>query len=199
MYISNYLNECAVPLSDIDRVSEQRWINTHPITVYFRSQTPFGDHIKFMPKIRIFGFFSSHPIVAELRQLSGQRESIETVKSTLRTWALCGLAVIGFFIILFAAVSTALKNSDAYQMTVRALNSDSEIVQILGQPISTGDPSGSINISGSDGKASLYFNVQGPKGSGMVYVKATKSLGQWKIDEAVLKDSKSGKRVDIAK
>jgi hypothetical protein len=33
----------------------------------------------------------------------------------------------------------------------------------------------------------------------MVYVKATKSLGQWKIDEAVLKDSKSGKRVDIAK
>jgi hypothetical protein len=129
-------------------------------------------------------------------------ESVEAFKATQRKWALWGLAVIVLFIVLlagmFVAIFASLKGSDAYQMTVRALNSDSEAVQILGQPISTGIPGGSIHVSGPNGEASLSFSAEGPKGNGTVYVKATKSLGQWKIDEAVLEDSKGGQRVDLA-
>ena len=33
--------------------------------------TEFGDRIVFMPKIRWFAFFSSHPVVGELRRLAG--------------------------------------------------------------------------------------------------------------------------------
>jgi hypothetical protein len=67
LLISNYLREIVVPLSDIDQVTENRWVNVHPVTVRFVHRTDFGHRIVFMPKVRPFAFFSSHPIVAELR------------------------------------------------------------------------------------------------------------------------------------
>jgi hypothetical protein len=65
--ISNYLREVVVPLSDIDDVTENRWVNLHPVTVQFVRRTEFGHSIVFMPKSRPFALFSSHPVVAELR------------------------------------------------------------------------------------------------------------------------------------
>jgi hypothetical protein len=65
--ISNYRREIVVPLSDVDDVSENRWVNIHPVTVQFVRRTDFGHRIVFMPKRRPFALFSSHPIVAELR------------------------------------------------------------------------------------------------------------------------------------
>ncbi|MEO6690024.1 MAG: hypothetical protein ABIS07_01510 [Dokdonella sp.] len=68
LHVSNYLREIAVPLTSIDRVAENRWINIHPVTIHFRRTTEFGDAIRFMPTARMFGFFSAHPVVAELEQ-----------------------------------------------------------------------------------------------------------------------------------
>jgi len=65
--ISNYRREIVVPLSDVDGVTENRWVNVHPVTVQFVRRTDFGHRIVFMPKARPFALFSSHPIVAELR------------------------------------------------------------------------------------------------------------------------------------
>ena len=65
--ISNYLREIVVPLSDVDQVSENRWVSIHPVTIQFVRRTDFGHRIVFMPTARPFAFFSSHPIVAELR------------------------------------------------------------------------------------------------------------------------------------
>ena len=129
-------------------------------------------------------------------------ENVEAFKTTQRKWVRWGLAAICMFIILFAglffAISSAMKGSVAYQMAVSTLNANAEAAQILGQPISTGMPAGSIRVSGPDGEASLSFSAEGPNGKGTVYVKATKSLGQWKLDEAVLDDSKSHRRIDLA-
>jgi len=72
--ISNYRREVVVPLSDVDQVTENRWVNSHPVTVQFVRRTDFGHRIVFMPKVRPFALFSSHPIVAELRA------AIETAK-----------------------------------------------------------------------------------------------------------------------
>jgi len=72
--ISNYLREIVVPLGDVDQVTENRWVNSHPVTVQFVRRTDFGHRIVFMPKVRAFALFSSHPIVAELRA------AIETAK-----------------------------------------------------------------------------------------------------------------------
>ena len=69
IYVSNYLKEIRIPFDDIAHVTENRWINIHPVTVHFRSATAFGDRIVFMPKIRIFGW-RSHPVVGGLRALA---------------------------------------------------------------------------------------------------------------------------------
>jgi hypothetical protein len=70
LYVSNYIREIHVPLSDVRDVTEVRWINIHPVTVYFRDTTEFGDKIKFMPKVRFLLSWSSHPIVGELKSLA---------------------------------------------------------------------------------------------------------------------------------
>jgi hypothetical protein len=65
--ISNYRREIVVPLSEVDEVTVNRWVNLHPVTVQFARRTDFGHRIVFMPKARPLGFFSAHPIVGELR------------------------------------------------------------------------------------------------------------------------------------
>ena len=71
LYISNYRREISVPMTMISDVTENRWINIHPVTVHFRTAIEFGQSITFMPTTRMFGFFSSHPVVPELKQLAG--------------------------------------------------------------------------------------------------------------------------------
>jgi len=66
LYISNYSKEIIVPLRDIAEITENRWINIHPITINFHTQTEFGMRIKFMPKTRWFSMWSSHPVVAQI-------------------------------------------------------------------------------------------------------------------------------------
>lgn len=67
LYVSNYRDEILVPLADVSIVTENRWVNIHPVTIHLHRETEFGDRIVFMPKIRWFAFWSSHPVVAEIR------------------------------------------------------------------------------------------------------------------------------------
>jgi hypothetical protein len=68
LYISNYLKEVSTPLKNISDVTENRWINIHPVTIHFRNPTEFGHKITFMPTVRFFALWSSHPIVEELKR-----------------------------------------------------------------------------------------------------------------------------------
>ena len=70
LYVSNYLKEISIPLSDIYDVTENVWVNIHPITIHLKSPSEFGDKIVFMPKTRFFALFSSHPVVKELKVLA---------------------------------------------------------------------------------------------------------------------------------
>ena len=70
LFISNYLKEISTPLKNIRDVTENRWINIHPVTIHFREPTEFGRSVTFMPTTRFFGLWSSHPIVAELKRLA---------------------------------------------------------------------------------------------------------------------------------
>ena len=68
LYISNYLREAQVPLRQVMTVTENRWLNIHPVTIKFRSATEFGDRVVFMPKVRLFGLWTSHPVVTEIHE-----------------------------------------------------------------------------------------------------------------------------------
>ncbi len=71
LYISNFLQEIAVPLSNVEAVSENRWINQRPVTIRLRSPIRFGKSVLFIPTARLFGLWSANPLVAELRTLAG--------------------------------------------------------------------------------------------------------------------------------
>ena len=71
LYVSNYIREVSIPLGMISEITENRWINIHPVTIHFREITEFGQKITFMPYVRLFGLWSSHPVVAELKRLAG--------------------------------------------------------------------------------------------------------------------------------
>ena len=68
LHISNHRREIVVPLRDVERVTENRWESIHPVTIHLRSDTEFGSRIVFMPHRRWFAWWTSHPVVAELRE-----------------------------------------------------------------------------------------------------------------------------------
>lgn len=70
LLVSNFRKEISIPISDIEDVTENRWINIHPVTIRLRNDTEFGDRITFMPTARMFGLWSSHPVVAQLRNIA---------------------------------------------------------------------------------------------------------------------------------
>jgi hypothetical protein len=70
LYVSNYVHEIYIPFSSIADVRQNRWLNSRPITIYFKDATEFGDKVRFIPKQRI-QFWRIDPVVNELKQLAG--------------------------------------------------------------------------------------------------------------------------------
>jgi hypothetical protein len=129
--------------------------------------------------------------------------SVEEFKAVQRSWAKWALIVyallIAFFVALFFMIAAAIKSSDAYKLAVDTLESNSEATELLGKPITTGIPSGSVQVSGPKGTASLSFSVEGPKGKGTMYFEAVKDLGKWQVERAELEPAGTGRRIDLAK
>jgi hypothetical protein len=73
LYVSNYLREICVPFGEIIDVRQNRWLNSRPITIYFRDATEFGGKATFMPKWSI-QFWRVDSVVSELKQLAGLQE-----------------------------------------------------------------------------------------------------------------------------
>jgi hypothetical protein len=72
LIVSNYIREISIPFSAIIDVRQNRWLNSRPITVYFRDATEFGDRATFIPKCRFrIQFWRVDPVVDELKQLAG--------------------------------------------------------------------------------------------------------------------------------
>jgi hypothetical protein len=69
LYVSNYLEEISIPFTNVADVTENRWINIHPITIHLKNTTLFGDKLTFMPKSRFFGW-TTDPAVRELKELA---------------------------------------------------------------------------------------------------------------------------------
>ncbi|MBZ5525588.1 MAG: hypothetical protein LAP21_25475 [Acidobacteriia bacterium] len=67
LYVSNYITEITVPLSNVAEVSGSRWMNNQQVSIRFHSETEFGSQIVFMPRLRFFSLWSLHPMVGEIR------------------------------------------------------------------------------------------------------------------------------------
>lgn len=72
IYASNYRREIEIAPGEIERVTQNVWMNVRPITLHLRHETSFGRRIRFLPPSRvIFTFWKEDPIVDQLRRFAG--------------------------------------------------------------------------------------------------------------------------------
>ncbi len=71
LFVSNFLKEISIPLSNVSDVTEIVWIRGNPVTIHLRTPSEFGRKITFIPKSKgLFKFFQPHPFVAELKEMA---------------------------------------------------------------------------------------------------------------------------------
>ena len=75
LYVSTYLSDACIPLTEVDRITESRWCNPPTVTIHLQPLSPYGDRIDFIPKTRWWPF-GAHRIVAELQSLCFQMRSL---------------------------------------------------------------------------------------------------------------------------
>ena len=82
---------------------------------------------------------------------------------------------------ILTAVLGVIKSSEPYQMALKRVQADPQVIDRLGQPIEeTGwFPMGNIEITGPGGEAQLQFSVAGPQGKAQVFTEAVRQAGQW--------------------
>jgi hypothetical protein len=199
LYISNYREEIRVALRDISAVSENRWVNIHPITVEFCSDSAFGNRINFMPESRWWGW-RSHPIVAELCEAArhagslaitsqmDMKNGIPNTSGYQKAWVRrvkIGLAIAAclatFVVLLLVSIERAIKSSQVYELSIMRAHAANEVLEYIGQPFREGwFVSGSLSETGDGtGNAVLSIPLSGPKGNGRLHVEAQRRDGIW--------------------
>jgi hypothetical protein len=122
---------------------------------------------------------------------NGRWDSVEHFKRVQRLWAIWGviiwLGMIAFGGGIFGGVFYLLRHSEAYQLGVSKLQTNTIATNLLGTPISTGFPLGKITFNGESGTAVLSFPASGPKAAGVVFLEAVKKDGVWLITRLTLK------------
>jgi Cytochrome oxidase complex assembly protein 1 len=122
---------------------------------------------------------------------NGRWDGVEHFKRVQRSWAIWGaiiwLGVIALFGGLVGGTFYILGHSEAYELGASKLQASTEAANVLGAPISTGLPMGSIRISGTTGRAILSFSATGTKVTGQVFLEAIKQAGVWSLTKLTLK------------
>lgn len=93
------------------------------------------------------------------------------------------IAVV-FAVGVFAVVEKIFHSSEAYRQALAAVSKSPEVAAKFGSPVEAGWLiNGSIQVSGSTGRAELSFPISGPKAKGDVRVFARKRFHQWELLE----------------
>jgi hypothetical protein len=67
--VSNFFRETEIPYSQIASIDENKWLNTRLTTIWLKTDSIFGQEVKFQPYTRFtFFFWKDHPAVVELRR-----------------------------------------------------------------------------------------------------------------------------------
>lgn len=134
---------------------------------------------------------------------NGRWDSVAHFKRVQRRWAIWGvvfwIAAIALVAAMFGGLFYALKTSEAYHLGVARLESSSAAADMLGRPIATGFPQGSINLTGLSGEATLTFTATGSKAAGHVVLHAVKQGGTWSLTDLKLFIDTPDNTIDLLK
>ncbi len=111
---------------------------------------------------------------------------------------LCGGGLGLFVFAIFGTVSTAIRNSDAYQVGMAQARANPQVVAALGEPIESGFwIQGNINVENQSGDVDVSIPISGPRGSGTLYVVGTRSAGRWQYSTMAVEIPGSAGRIDV--
>jgi hypothetical protein len=133
---------------------------------------------------------------------NGRWDSVEHFKRVQRLWAIWGaviwLGAIALFGGIIGGTFYLLRHSEAYELGASQLQASTEAANVLGTPISTGVPSGSIS-TGTTGRAVLSFSATGTKAAGRVFLEAINKDGVWSLTKLTLKVDGRDSVIDLIK
>ena len=107
-----------------------------------------------------------------------------------------GLLVIFLLFVgsVFWGVTSALEGSQPYEYALEKINQDDEITEVLGTPIEKdGMIQGSYDYSNGKKTANMKIPIAGPKGKGILFVKASGQNDDWtyNVIRVEIKDNES--------
>jgi hypothetical protein len=118
-----------------------------------------------------------------------------------RLWAIWGVVIwlgaIALFGGMFGGTFYLLKSSEAYQLGASQLQASTEAAAVLGAPITTGFPMGSVTTSGTTGRAVLSFSATGSKATGRVFLEGIKKDGVWSLTRLTLRVEGGNAVIDL--
>lgn len=124
---------------------------------------------------------------------------VEHFKKTQRKWACAGLILIFVLVPTYIGISmTAMKQNEAYRLSISEIQGHEEVKTELGEPITAGlFVTGNVSMSGPDGRAALQYTVKGTKAEGEASVYAIKHAGQWELKQVVVEVTGTKKRISV--
>jgi hypothetical protein len=91
-----------------------------------------------------------------------------------------------------------IKSYAVYKDALATARAHPAVVEALGSPIKEGIfVIGSMNTSGSSGRADLAIPISGPKGKGTIYAKASKFAGRWTFSKLVVEIKATKEMIDL--
>ena len=92
----------------------------------------------------------------------------------------CVAVPVGVVALVVLLVFSVIKNLTPYKVALREASTDQRLVRLIGEPVHPGWwVTGSSEVSGPSGSASLMFPVSGPLGKANIFVEASKAAGLW--------------------
>jgi hypothetical protein len=132
---------------------------------------------------------------------NGRWDNVAHFRRVQRNWAIAGVAAWIGGITLFGGIAggvlAILKHSEAYKLGVAQLATNPIAANLLGTPITTGNPAGKIQVTPAGGTAMLTFSASGPRAAGTVYLSAVKQDGRWSLTRMTLKLNGSDSSIDL--
>jgi hypothetical protein len=108
------------------------------------------------------------------------------------------VACLVFVLGILSFVLGTIRRSGAYQLAVSQVRESPAVREALGQPVEEGWwVTGSVNVTGPSGEASLSFPVSGPRGAATVYVDGVKQAGEWDLRLLEVRLGNGGDRLDL--
>jgi hypothetical protein len=148
-------------------------------------------YIALLTFIPLFGLVVPFVLGAKGNKWAWQNRAwrdVEHFKRTQRKWAISGLIL---FLVVFPAlyflITGSMKHSDAYKLSLSELQNNSELIELIGQPIEPGFfVTGNISSGSGSGKALLNYSIKGPSGAAKAQVYAIKEIDGWHIKELLV-------------